>query len=914
MTPGDRFNPFPGLRPFREDEEHLFFGRENQVDAMVDKLAATRLLAVVGTSGSGKSSLVNCGLRPALRQGWMASVGSTWRMAQFRPGTEPISAMAQALAQRGVLFEPTTATGLSLAEMIETSLRMSRLGLVDVYEQAPVDEGIGLLVVVDQFEELFRYRQLAGQRPGHGMMAGEEATAFVNLLLAASAQTTHPVYVVLTMRSDFLGDCTHFPGLAEAINAGQYLVPRMTRDERRAAIRGPVEVGGGTISPVLLTRLVNDVGDNPDQLSILQHALNRTWANWANQAGAQGPLHLPHYEAIGTMAHALDQHAERAYAELGSPRQRQLCEKLFKALTDKATDPRGVRRPTPLNTLCALADADLAETTAAIDVFRKPSRSFLMPPAGEPLQSSSVIDISHESLMRVWQRLDAWATEEAQSVQMLRRLADTAALHAAGKASLWRDPDLSQARQWQQRDAPNATWAGRYVGGFDAAMAFLQASEGAHAAELAQSQAREAADLLAKERELAQAKALAEAQRQRADEQAAAGMRQRRLSWGLAAIVVLALAAGGYGWRQRGLAQDGQREAEVQAKLATQKSAEAEQQGQEALAQRAQARHSEAEAQQQRFEAQESATLAKQSAEALRKAAHERALEQIRYVWSDLGAKQEQVARIREAGQQARLDSRQVEGMLARFLTVQADDKFNCQTIIKSGFRSLYCSVRNVISFDKIQSISGLPIFRSGPHKSEFNLSNPYEFGHYNPAFLDWMDTYLIPQGMDNQARLNKLSRMAYDTYVGSTVRLLYRTHEVLFASPEGFERFKQRYVAERLRLGDEARGFGGLRSTPEPFGSIKTDYEQLLRKVNARRADYPYGAAGGGFFEERFTWLADYAVAAWANNECCDTWFMTNAVAGFWVRRSIDGTEARMFQMVKKVLQTFEPDVLAKP
>ena len=356
-TASSQINPFPGLRPFREDEEHLFFGRENQVDAMVDKLADTRFLAVVGTSGSGKSSLVNCGLRPALRQGLMARAGTAWRMAQFRPGNDPIGAMARALAQDGVLFREHAAAGLTLAEIIETTLRMSKLGLIDICEQAALGEGVNLLVVVDQFEELFRYRQLeaAGRRGDHGI--SEDAAAFVNLLLEVKERATCQIYVVLTMRSDFLGDCTQFPGLAEAINAGQYLVPRMTRDERRAAIEGPVGVGGAEIAPVLLTRLVNDVGDNPDQLSILQHALNRTWARWQSEGGGKGPLDLAHYEAIGTMAHALDQHAEKAYAELGSARQQQICEKLFKALTDKATDPRGVRRPTTLGTLCALADA-----------------------------------------------------------------------------------------------------------------------------------------------------------------------------------------------------------------------------------------------------------------------------------------------------------------------------------------------------------------------------------------------------------------------------------------------------------------------------------------------------------------------------------------------------------------------------
>src|SRR5215468_10677619 len=259
-------NPFPGLRPFREDEEYLFFGRESQVDAMVDKLAATRFLAVVGTSGSGKSSLVNCGLRPA------------WRMAQFRPGSDPMRAMADALASDGVLFRDYHGGGLTLAEIVDTTLRMSKLGLIDIYEQARLGEDVNLLVVVDQFEELFRYRQVrAGQQENVADIT-EQATAFVNLLLEARQQTTCRIYVVLTMRSDFLGDCAQFPGLAEAINAGQYLVPRMTREERRAAITGPVGVGGAEISPVLLTRLVNDVGDNPDQLSILQHALNRTWA------------------------------------------------------------------------------------------------------------------------------------------------------------------------------------------------------------------------------------------------------------------------------------------------------------------------------------------------------------------------------------------------------------------------------------------------------------------------------------------------------------------------------------------------------------------------------------------------------------------------------------------------------------
>lgn len=489
----DTTNPFPGLRPFRndeeKDEEHLFFGREEQVDAMVDKLAATHFLAVVGTSGSGKSSLVNCGLRPALHRGLLASAGTAWCMAQFRPGGDPIGRMARTLAEelgrKGRVFRDFPTGVVSREDVVETRLRLSKRGLLDLFQQAGLEPGVNLLLVVDQFEELFRYRRLgASDGAGRATDTGADATAFVNLLLEVRSRPDLPIHVVLTMRSDFLGDCTQFTGLAEAVNAGQYLVPRMTRNQRRAAIAGPIGVGGAQITPVLLTRLVNDVGDNPDQLSILQHAMNRTWANW-EESGGDGPLDLQHYQRIGTMARALDQHAEEAYAGLADERSRQVCERMFRALTDKATDARGVRRPTKLGTLCALADATEAEVVQVIDAFRDPSRSFLMPAVPETLGAESVIDISHESLMRVWQRLDGWATGEAESAKHYRRLAEDAVLHREGKVGLLQDPSLQVALNWRADCEPNQVWAAQYAPSaqFELAIAFLEESHAAAVAE-----------------------------------------------------------------------------------------------------------------------------------------------------------------------------------------------------------------------------------------------------------------------------------------------------------------------------------------------------------------------------------------------------------------------------------------------
>ena len=490
-------NPFPGLRPFRTDEERLFFGRERQIDRMVDKLALKRFLAVVGTSGSGKSSLVNCGLRPALHRGYMAAAGTHWRMATCRPGHDPIGALAQALAEPELLFDPrptgSPAPAMTPEELVLGTLRMSGLGLVDIVRQARLPAGTNLLVVVDQFEELFRYQGRDGAQGQATHGPGDAAVAFVKLLLEAVAQDALPIYVVLTMRSDFLGDCAQFRGLPEMMNEGQYLVPRLTRDEIRAAITGPVIGAQAQISPVLLTRLLNDVGDNPDQLSILQHALNRTWAEWELQPDGSLPLDIPHYTKIGGMQGALDQHAEKAFTELALPGgpgkkvrkkasavadspQQQLAARIFRTLTDKGTDARGIRRPTALADLAAITGASPDELAPVLAVFRKGSRSFLMPPEGEALLPGTRIDISHESLLRIWQRLGRWADQEASAARQYRRLAETATLHSQGRAPLLSDSELDLALDWQRQTSPNPTWAAQYGGQYDTVAAFVQQS------------------------------------------------------------------------------------------------------------------------------------------------------------------------------------------------------------------------------------------------------------------------------------------------------------------------------------------------------------------------------------------------------------------------------------------------------
>ncbi|MEL6354748.1 MAG: AAA family ATPase, partial [Cyanobacteria bacterium J06627_28] len=466
-------NPFPGLRPFDLDEEHLFFGREGQADELLDRLNQTGFLAVVGSSGSGKSSLVRAGLLPSLYSGFLNEASSHWRVALMRPGNAPIRNLAEALNATDVFGQEQDDDDRDLyTELTETTLRRGDLGLVEVVKQARMAVRESLLLVIDQFEELFRFKRMADT-----VAADDEAAAFVKLFLTAVQQEAVPIYVVLTMRSDFLGDCAQFRGLPEAINDSQYLIPRMTRDQRRSAVEGPVAVGEATITPRLVNRVLNDMGDDPDQLPILQHAMMRTWRQWSREHALGEPLDLRHYEAVGGMTGALSQHADEIYQSLDT-RSQAVAEKLFKCLTEKGPDNREIRRPTSLAEVCAVAGATPEEVIRVVDVFRAAGRSFLIPPEGVELDSDSVLDISHESFMRVWKRLKDWVDDEARSAQIYRRLADTAVLHEAGQAGYLQDPELTVGLTWRQVVEPNQVWAERYSPEFEETMAFLDASAG----------------------------------------------------------------------------------------------------------------------------------------------------------------------------------------------------------------------------------------------------------------------------------------------------------------------------------------------------------------------------------------------------------------------------------------------------
>lgn len=470
-------NPFPGLRAFKPGESDRFFGRRQQIIELATRLDELPFLAVSGASGCGKSSLVLAGLLAELRERHADGDGADWRPVVMRPGNRPIERLAEPLA-RVLHDDEDEDLDHTLGDLTEQrqmrsgalfgQLRLGGQGLVEAVRQSRLARRTPtarVLLVVDQFEEVFRFKRMSDP---------EESAAFVKLLLAAAHDPSSPVSVVITLRSDALGNCAEFHDLPEAVSRGGYLVPRLKRDQRKEAIVRPIEWRGARIAPRLVQRLLNDVSDDFDDLPVMQHVLSRTWQRWAEACDGSRAIDLEDYDAVGTAAKALDSHAEEARASLGSlGAPGGTVERVFRALTERVGDGTEVRRPLPYAQLLAIAGDGSAASQAAVrevvERYRRADTAFLLPGAEVSLDDAPVIDISHESLIRLWKQLRSWVATEVEAASELERLLAGARRHADGQGEPLYGADLARTREWLAAQRPSAGWVQLVAGGDGAA-------------------------------------------------------------------------------------------------------------------------------------------------------------------------------------------------------------------------------------------------------------------------------------------------------------------------------------------------------------------------------------------------------------------------------------------------------------
>ncbi len=557
--------PYPGLRPFRRDEFEIFFGREEHVTKLAEMLQEHHFVAVVGPSGCGKSSLVTAGLLPELAAGHSVDIEGAWYEATIRPGDRPFSRLAKALIESGAMPDYSDDDMTSRIGFLDAMLRRGPLGLIEALDGAQsLNEG-NLLIVVDQFEEIFRFRHEQDD---------QEADAFIAMLLETVRQADQrklPIYVMLTMRSDYLGNCNQFSGLPEAISESQFLTPRPNRQQRHAAIVGPASMFGGEVEPALVNRLLNDMGDDPDQLPIMQHALMRMWSlkslGVQHQGGDQQAtpsaeqddqpvlLTTDIYDEVGGWHNTLSNHADEALEGLvDDPECRRVAKMLFRSLIHRGPNQNDVRRPVSVQEVADVAGVSTEIVKEVVNAFRRADRCFLTPgivegdPRCNELADDDILDISHESLIRQWDKLRALAQNEGDSAADYVRLEDSARRWQSGDKGFLQSPELDVLLKRYQDEQWTPIWARRYGDDFELAMRYLEESQ--------TEKQRLDAEAEAHRNELA-------GERARADQQARTVVRFRRYMAVIAIVSLLFAAAAAWAFFAQREAVAAQKKAEL---------------------------------------------------------------------------------------------------------------------------------------------------------------------------------------------------------------------------------------------------------------------------------------------------------------------------------------------------------------
>jgi len=385
----------------------------------------------------------------------------------MRPGNDPFGNLAEAFIDNIFSGDPEN----ELRGTVLKLLKEEPDGINEVIrKQSAILDG-KILLFVDQFEDLFRHGSA-----GKGAASTPETESFINLLTNSIAHDNPDFFLVIAIRSDLITECAHYRNFTKLLNGSNYLVSKMNRENIREAIVGPVKNAGANIDADLVDLLISEVNDRADQLPILQHALMRTWMQWKKLDEADRPLDFSDYFSIGTMRDAISRHADEIYENMDNDGRR-VCEKLFKLITGKGSDNKGIRYPTDIKTLRSAIRCSGDELIKVIEEFRNPSISVLSPYYSVRLDDNSVIDLSHESLIHLWERLRIWVEEESMSVQMYLRLSEASALYQQGKTGLLKQPDLQQAINWREQNKPSLWWAQKYNPAFERAMVYLRTSE-----------------------------------------------------------------------------------------------------------------------------------------------------------------------------------------------------------------------------------------------------------------------------------------------------------------------------------------------------------------------------------------------------------------------------------------------------
>lgn len=387
-------NPYKGLRPFEEADADDFYGRDALIARLKERVIETNFMAVIGPSGSGKSSAVKAGLIPALRRGEIDG-SDRWFYAEMVPGVSPFQELASALLSIASSRHP----------QLEQELRTTDNGLLEAVGRVLPDDKSQLMLTIDQFEEVFTQVDDENERAN-----------FLSSLLVATTAPDSRLRIIVTMRADFYDRPLMYPGFGELIRRYSEVVLPLSAEEMQAAIIEPAKRIGMEIEQALTAAIIAEIETQPGALPLLQYALTEVFERREGNR-----LTYKAYQDSGGVLGALARRAEEIFIQLPELKQ-ETARQMFLRLVTLGEGSEDTRRRILQGELLSVGD-DAQATQEVLDVY---SRYRLLTFDNDPVTRDPTVEVAHEALIREWQRLREWLNESRDDVRTQQRLASAA--------------------------------------------------------------------------------------------------------------------------------------------------------------------------------------------------------------------------------------------------------------------------------------------------------------------------------------------------------------------------------------------------------------------------------------------------------------------------------------------------------
>ena len=479
--------PFPGCRSFYESEQSSFHGRMKQVDDVLLLLHKHKFIVLTGQIGSGKSSFLQSGLIPALRKGHNGLAGKEWVVCKTRPGLAPIKNLAYALSENNLL-NPSIKSTPEQRLWIEKNLKEGISGLESVYRRSEIFGKKNLMIIIDQFEDLF----LHTSRFNNAAVLNEETNQYINAITGANFAEDIAVYVVISLGAENIIDISPYRRLQDLMNQGQYLLPRINGMDVKRLIVNPLSGTKLSISPESIDSLLAQFGSDMRLLPNLQFLMFKIWMNFQDKGDEEIVIQPEDLAKAGNLQHCFGLHLENHYDSLDT-RQKLVFEKLFKAMLSE--DSLGeLTQPQTLTHLSSICEASIDEISCLLTNLFEGETNFLdiLPPDVSLLLSNSpkiyhrnsLVFLKNENIFINWDRFRTWLEEEKESRDIYKRLVTDQLRYDEGKTSLLRPPDLDFIWQWYQNIQPTKIWGEYLVPGYQNAIDYLTLSHSTYKNEM----------------------------------------------------------------------------------------------------------------------------------------------------------------------------------------------------------------------------------------------------------------------------------------------------------------------------------------------------------------------------------------------------------------------------------------------